>query len=66
MLIGIATKWVVDGRAREASDRGYRVIVLEDCCQGITDEGHGHALRLVPPEFATVTTAAAFIRSLTS
>ncbi len=33
VLAGIATNFVVEGTAREAVDRGYRVIVLRDCCE---------------------------------
>jgi nicotinamidase-related amidase len=32
VLTGVATQFAVEGTAREAVDRGYRVLVLEDCC----------------------------------
>ena len=32
VLTGVATHFAVEGTAREAVDRGYRVVVLEDCC----------------------------------
>jgi nicotinamidase-related amidase len=31
VLCGFATHMVVEGTARDAADRGYRAIVLEDC-----------------------------------
>ena len=38
VLTGAATNWAVEGTAREASDLGYRVVVLRDCCAAMTDE----------------------------
>ena len=64
VLTGLATNWVVEGTAREASDRGYRVIVLRDCCGAMTDEEQEHTLRFILPLIATVTTADEFIKWL--
>lgn len=63
-LAGAATNWAVEGTAREASDRGYRVIVLEDCCAAMTDEEHESSIRVVLSQIGTVITADEFIRSL--
>ena len=38
-LSGGITNFAVEGTARDASDRGYRVIVLEDCCESETESG---------------------------
>ena len=46
MIAGIVTNFAAEGTARDASDRGYRVIVLADCCESVTDEmgiGFGQA-----------------------
>ena len=44
VLCGFATHMVVVGTARDAADRGYRVIVLEDCCASGGLERHKAAL----------------------
>ncbi|GIW07373.1 MAG: hypothetical protein KatS3mg060_2178 [Dehalococcoidia bacterium] len=47
VLAGFATNGVVESTAREAVDRGYGVVVLEDCCAAASDELHRNALRLL-------------------
>jgi nicotinamidase-related amidase len=44
ILCGFATHMVVVGTARDAADRGYRVIALEDCCASGGLERHTAAL----------------------
>lgn len=44
ILAGIVTHWVVEGTARDAADRGYRLIVLKDCCASGAPERHEAAL----------------------
>ncbi|MCK6453123.1 MAG: cysteine hydrolase [Alphaproteobacteria bacterium] len=43
-LSGVSTNGVVHTGAREAHDRDYECIVLEDCCAGATAEEHERAL----------------------
>jgi nicotinamidase-related amidase len=64
VLAGLATNWVVEGTAREASDRGYRVIVLRDCCAAMTDEEHEHSVRVILPLIGAVITADEFVQRL--
>jgi nicotinamidase-related amidase/predicted ester cyclase len=64
VLAGVVTNGVVEGTAREASDRGYRVIVLEDCCAAQTDEEHDHSTKLLSGLIGTVIGADEFIRWL--
>ncbi|GGF51394.1 isochorismatase [Azorhizobium oxalatiphilum] len=45
ILSGVSTNGVVHAGAREAHDRDYACIVLEDCCAGATAEEHDNALR---------------------
>ena len=54
LLTGVATNFVVEGTAREASDRGYNVVVVGDCCSSISQEAHQAALNTVLPFLATV------------
>lgn len=56
ILAGVATNFVVEGTAREASDRGYRVLVVGDCCASVSQEAHTAALTVALPFLATVTT----------
>lgn len=46
-LGGVATDLAVQSAAREAHDRDYRVVVLEDLCGAGSDEDHAQALRLL-------------------
>jgi len=47
LLGGVATDMAVQSATREAHDRDYRVVVLEDLCGAGNEEDHAHALRLL-------------------
>jgi nicotinamidase-related amidase len=40
VLTGIATDGVVEGTARDGADRGYSIVIPEDCCAATTEEAH--------------------------
>lgn len=44
VMCGVSTNGVVHSGAREAHDRDYEVVVLEDCCAGVTPDEHTHAI----------------------
>lgn len=44
VMCGVSTNGVVHSGAREAHDRDYRVVILEDCCAGVTADEHLHAI----------------------
>lgn len=44
IVMGLLTDQCIDHTIKDAADRGYRVVCLEDACQAITPERHGHAL----------------------
>ena len=44
VLCGVSTNGVVHSGAREAHDRDYEVVILEDCCAGVTADEHLHAI----------------------
>jgi nicotinamidase-related amidase len=44
ILCGVSTNGVVHSGAREAHDRDYECIILEDCCAGMTPAEHDHAI----------------------
>jgi len=64
ILMGIATNWVVEGTARYAADADYRVIVLEDCCAGISVEAHDFSIANVLSTIAEVSTSQEFLATL--
>ncbi len=47
LIAGVATDLAVQSTARDAHDRDYRVIVLEDLCAAATKEDHDEAIRLL-------------------
>lgn len=47
LLGGVATDLAVQSAVREAHDRDYRVVVLEDLCGAGNEEDHAQALRLL-------------------
>ena len=52
---------------REANDRGFECVLLEDCC-GATDKGnHDHAIKMIKMQggvFGTVSNSASFIEAV--
>ena len=44
VMCGVSTNGVVHSGAREAHDRDYEVVILEDCCAGVTSDEHMHAI----------------------
>ena len=61
VIAGIVTNFAAEGTARDASDRGYRVIVLADCCESVTDEMHEFSITQILPAIGEVVNAAGFI-----
>jgi nicotinamidase-related amidase len=57
VLAGFSTSFVVEGTARDAVDRGYRVIVLEDCCASQTADMHQFSVQVVLPLLGEVVMA---------
>jgi nicotinamidase-related amidase len=64
VLAGIATNWVVESTTRYGAELGYDITVLEDCCQGFTDELHDFAMKNTLPYYATIMKSADFISTL--
>ena len=59
VLCGVSTNGVVHSGARDAHDRDYEVVILEDCCAGATADEHGHAVECLR-RYATILRSGAF------
>jgi nicotinamidase-related amidase len=66
VLAGISTTLAVEGTARAAANRGYNVVVIEDCCASVPDEWHGFSVTNVLPLIATVCSSNDIITALKS
>lgn len=67
VIVGVTTGVCVTSTAREASDRGFGVLVLGDCCAEPDPANHRMALKLLQIEggyIATVSNADEFVRAL--
>jgi len=64
VLMGVATNWVVEATARHAADADYRLIVLQDCCAGITAEAHEFSITNILGAIAEVMTSEEFLTNL--
>ncbi len=56
LLGGVATDFVVESTARDAHDRDYNVVVLEDLCGAASEEDHRGAIRFLAA-IAKITTS---------
>ena len=63
VLAGIATTYVVEGTARDAVDRGYGVVVLQDCCASFSEAQHQASLAVLD-SLGTLSTADEFAAAL--
>jgi nicotinamidase-related amidase len=62
----VATQFVVEGTARDAVDRGYRVVVLEDCCASRRRNVHDFSINVILRELCDVTDSERFIAELSN
>jgi nicotinamidase-related amidase len=64
LLAGISTTLAVEGTARAAANRGFRVAVVEDCCASVPDEWHRFSVENVLPLIAEIVRSEAVVEAL--
>jgi nicotinamidase-related amidase len=64
LMAGVSTNLAVEGIVRASVNRGFDMVVIEDCCASYPDEWHRFSIENIMPLIATVTNADAVIRVL--
>ena len=64
LMTGVSTNLAVEGIVRASVNRGFELVVIEDCCASYPDEWHRFSIENIMPLLATVTTADAVISAL--
>jgi len=64
IVTGVLTNGCVEGTVRDAADRSFRVILVEDACAAFTDELHRASINNVRGTFATVKRTADLVAEL--
>jgi len=65
MILGISTNFAVEGIVRASVNRGFEMIVVEDCCASIRQEMHDWSIANIMPVFATITSSEKLLAYLT-
>jgi nicotinamidase-related amidase len=64
IMTGVSTNLAVEGIVRASVNRGFDLVVVEDCCASYPDEWHRFSIENIMPLLATVATAEAVLRVL--
>ena len=64
IVTGVVTNNCVENAVRDACDRGFAVILVEDGCAAVTEELHAAAVRAMKDHFAKVKSTAEVMRLL--
>src|SRR6202142_272164 len=67
IVTGVTTEVCVNTTVREANDRGYRCLVLEDCCGSYYPEFHAMGLKMIKAQggiFGWVSSSESVIKAL--
>jgi nicotinamidase-related amidase len=69
LVCGVTTEVCVNTTVREANDRGFRCVVLSDCCASYFPEFHDMGLKMITAQggiFGSVSASAAAIAALST
>jgi nicotinamidase-related amidase len=47
VLAGVSSTWAVQSTARDAHDRDYRVVIIEDACAASSEEEHQSSMKML-------------------
>ena len=67
LVCGVTTEVCVNTTVREANDRGYRCVVLADCCASYFPEFHEMGLKMIKAQggiFGWVSSSAAVLKAM--
>jgi nicotinamidase-related amidase len=64
LMTGVSTNLAVEGIVRASVNRGFDVVVIEDCCASYPDEWHRFSVENIMPLLATVTCSDAALAAL--
>jgi len=64
LMAGVSTNLAVEGIVRASVNRGFDVVVIEDCCASFPDEWHRFSVENILPLISTVTPAEAVLTHL--
>ena len=64
LVTGVSTNLAVEGIVRASVNRGFDVVVIEDCCASYPDEWHRFSIDNIMPLLAAVTTSDAVLAVL--
>jgi nicotinamidase-related amidase len=63
LMTGVSTNIAIESIVRASVNRGFDMVVVEDCCASYPDEWHRFSIENIMPLLATVTSAEAVLRA---
>ena len=57
VMAGISTNFAIEGIVRASVNRGFEMVVIEDCCASLSEEMHRWSITNIMPVLATVTSS---------
>ena len=64
VTMGVSTNFAVEGTVRGAVNRGFEIVVPEDCCASVPDDMHRFSVQRILPLLGAVTTSAEVVAAL--